>query len=237
MAFDERLRLGVAVAAAAMPDPELGELLPEATGGERGAVVGAEGELARLDRVRGRGSFDEGDRFVGAAAQLQLPGDDLAGAAVDDGHQVRPAVLADPDRRQVELPQLPRPLDPEETGPLPALERPAALDQLPLPHHPEHPLAVDRYAQPAADERGHHPVTVGLVGERLLDDRPLDRIRRRPALRRPPRPRRPVDRLPRDPQHARHGRDGKACRDQLARPGDALAHSQPRNASPAISSS
>src|SRR5262249_30008939 len=63
-----------------------------------------------------RGVFDDGDRFVGAAAQLQLPVDDLAGAAVDDRHQVGPAVLGDPDRGQVELPELPGPLDPEEAG-------------------------------------------------------------------------------------------------------------------------
>ena len=49
--------------------------------------------------------------------------------------------------------------------------------------------------------------------------------------------RRPVERLPADLHHARHGRDAEAARDQLARPGDARAHSQPRNASPAISSS
>jgi hypothetical protein len=51
------------------------------------------------------------------------------------------------------LPQLAGPLDPEEAGPLPALDRAAALDQLPLAHHPQHPLAVDRHAEPAPDER------------------------------------------------------------------------------------
>src|SRR5215207_6305444 len=120
-----------------MLDAELREPGTEAAGGEGGAVVGAEGEIAGLDRVRGGGAFDHGDRFVGAAAELELPGDDLAGAAVDDRHQVAPTVLGDPDARQVELPELPRPLDPEEAGPFPALQRPAALDQLPLPHHPE----------------------------------------------------------------------------------------------------
>jgi hypothetical protein len=69
------------------------------------------------------------------------------------------------------------------------------------------------------------------------------RPRRSPARPRPPadawrRPAtgaasaRPVDRLPRDLQHARHDRDLETAVDQLARPGDALAHSQPRNASP-----
>jgi hypothetical protein len=183
------------------------------------------------------GTLDDGDRLVGAAPELELPADDLAGAAVDDRVQVAPAVLGDPDRGHVELPELPRPLDPEETGPLAALERPAALDQLPLPHHPEHPLAVHRPPQLAPHQGGHHPVAVGLVVAGDLDDRGLDRVGDWPPLRRAPGSRRSVDRLPADLQHARHDRRGKAARDQLARPSDALAHSQPRNASPAISSS
>src|SRR5262249_40020379 len=148
-ALDEGLRLGVAVAAASVTDAELVELRLEATSGEGGAVVRAERKLALLDRVGGGGAFDERDRFVGAAAQLQVPGDDLPGAAVDDRHQVRPAVLGDPDARQIELPQRPWPLDPEEAGPLPPLGLPAALDQLPLSHHPQHALAVDRDTEPA----------------------------------------------------------------------------------------
>jgi hypothetical protein len=62
---------GVAVAAAAMPDPELREPGPETAGGEGGAVVAAERELARLNAVELDGAFDHGDRFGGAAAQLQ----------------------------------------------------------------------------------------------------------------------------------------------------------------------
>jgi hypothetical protein len=146
-------------------------------------------------------------------------------------------VLRDPDARHVELPQLPRPLDPEDAGPLPALERATALDQLALAHHPQHPLAVHRPPQLAPHERGHQPIAVGLVVGRDLDDRLLDRIERRPSLRHRPRRRHSVERLPADLHHPRHRRGGEAARDQLARPGDALAHSQPRNASPAISSS
>ena len=41
--------------------------------------------------------LDERDRLAGAAAELEVPADDLAGAAVDRGHQVAPAVLGDPD--------------------------------------------------------------------------------------------------------------------------------------------
>ena len=52
--FDEGLALGVAVAAAAVPDPELGELCPEAASGEGGAVVASECQLARLDRAPSR---------------------------------------------------------------------------------------------------------------------------------------------------------------------------------------
>src|SRR5581483_1961372 len=58
--------------------------------------------------------FDQLLGFDPAAAQLQVPRDDLARAAVGDRHQARPAVPGDPDARQVELPELPRPLDPEE---------------------------------------------------------------------------------------------------------------------------
>jgi hypothetical protein len=73
-ALDQGLALGVAVAAAAVADRELGQTCFEAAGGEGGAVGGAERQLARLDRVHERGAFGDGDRFVGAAAQLEPPG-------------------------------------------------------------------------------------------------------------------------------------------------------------------
>src|SRR5207248_11612873 len=66
-AFDEGLRLGVAVAAAAMPDPEFAEPGAEAAGGKGRAVVAPEHELAWLDAVHDDGAFDDGDRFGGAA--------------------------------------------------------------------------------------------------------------------------------------------------------------------------
>jgi len=72
---------------------------------------------------------DEDDCFVGAAAQLEVPADDLAGAAVDRGVQVRLAVLGDPDARHVEVPELVGPLDPEEAGTPPPAKRPVALQQ------------------------------------------------------------------------------------------------------------
>src|SRR5215217_7311083 len=49
-------------------------------------------------------------------------------------HQVDPAVLGDPDRGEVQVPELIRPLDAEEPRPAPAIERPAALDQPALAH-------------------------------------------------------------------------------------------------------
>jgi len=85
-ALDEGLRLGVAVAAAPVPDAELGQARLEAAGREGGAVVAPERELALRDCVRRGGACDQLLRFDRAAAQLQLPGDDLAGAAVDDRH-------------------------------------------------------------------------------------------------------------------------------------------------------
>ena len=135
------------------------------------------------------------------------------------------------------MPQLAGPLDPEEAGPLPPLERTAALQQLPLPHHPLRPLAVDRPAELRGGERGDHPVAVGRVrsATSTIAASTGSAGGRRCGGR--PRLRRPVDRLPADLQHARHGRQGEAPRDQFAGTGDAHAHSHPRNASPAISSS
>src|SRR3989442_13127599 len=92
-ALDERLALGVAVAAAAMRDPELDQARLEAASGEGRAVVGAERQLAGLDPAQRARTLDNSDRLVGAAAQAELPRDDLAGAAVDDRVQVAPAML------------------------------------------------------------------------------------------------------------------------------------------------
>jgi hypothetical protein len=79
--LDESLRLRVAVAAAAMADaaPREGEL--EVAGGEGGAVVGSQRERAGPDAAGRGGRLDERDRFLGAATELDVPADDLAGAA------------------------------------------------------------------------------------------------------------------------------------------------------------
>ena len=78
--------------------------------------------------------------------------------------------------------------------------------------------------------------SVGLAA-RDLDDRLLDRRRRRPPLRPAAAARRAVDRLAADLQHARHHRGARpaatSSRDRATR----IAHSQPRKSSPAISSS
>jgi len=52
-------------------DPQLGEPSSEAAGGEGGAVVAAKHQLARLDPRHGGRLFDDRDRLIGAAAQLQ----------------------------------------------------------------------------------------------------------------------------------------------------------------------
>src|SRR2546428_5382740 len=69
-AFDERLRFGVAVAAAPMRDAVLGEPGAEAAAGEGRAVVGTECQRARFDAAGGHGAVDERRRFLRAAAQL-----------------------------------------------------------------------------------------------------------------------------------------------------------------------
>jgi hypothetical protein len=124
------------------------------------------------------------------------------------GHQVDPAVLGDPDRGHVQMPELIRALDAEEPGPAPTPGRAAALDEPALAHHAQHPLAVDRPPEPPAHPRGHQPGAVGRVLHGDVDDRGLDlvhgRLRRR--CRCSPRPRDAVDRLPADFQDARHDR-------------------------------
>src|SRR5215213_11040619 len=94
--LDERLALGIAVAAAAVRDSQSAQDGLERSGGERRAVVGPERQHARCDRSLAGGALDQADRLAGAAAGFQMPGDDLARAAVDRRHQIDPAVLGDP---------------------------------------------------------------------------------------------------------------------------------------------
>jgi len=117
------------------------------------------------------------------------------------------------------------------------MKRAVALQELLLAHHPLGALAVDRRADLSGRERGDHPGAVGRVLARDRDDRLIDRTRDRPRARVGPASWGAVDRLAGDPHHTRHHRGLSPPGDQLAGPGDALSHSQPRNASPAISNS
>src|SRR3954470_21844207 len=105
-----------------------------------------------------------------------------------------------------------------------------------LAHQPLHALAVDLAAQLPAGERGDHAGAVGRVLARNVEHDPIDRVQR-PALTGRRALGAPVDRLAADPGDA--GNDGRwaALRDELAGPGDAHAHSQPRKSSPATSTS
>jgi hypothetical protein len=145
-------------------------------------------------------------------------------------------VLGDPDRCDVEMPELIGPLDAEESRSAAAPLAAATLHQAVLAHEPLHALAVDPIAELAAGERGDHPGLVARVGARDRQHQPIDPVQR-PALTRRWALRPAVDRLPADPRHASDDRGGTALRDELAGPGHALSHSQPRKSSPAISTS
>src|SRR5215210_8270604 len=75
--LDERLALGIAVAAAAMRDPQVREDGLERACGERRAVVGAERQRPGRDAAFGDRVLDQGDALLGAAPELEVPADDL----------------------------------------------------------------------------------------------------------------------------------------------------------------
>src|SRR5205807_8069784 len=133
-----RLALGIAITTAAVSDPEPGEHESGGSRDERGAVVGPERERPWSDALLSDGLFDHRDRLLGAAADRQVPADDLPRAAVDDRVQIHPAVLGDPHRGHVQMPKLAGALDPEEPRPTAARLVRAPLDQLALAHHPQH---------------------------------------------------------------------------------------------------
>src|SRR4051794_23095835 len=89
-----------------MRDGLRAETLAEGAGGVGAAVVGPECQLSRLDAALGDGAVDDRGRFGGAAADIQGPAGDLAGATVDRRVQIGPAVLGDPDAGHVEVPEL-----------------------------------------------------------------------------------------------------------------------------------
>src|SRR5262249_54942985 len=148
---------GVAVAPAAVADAELAEAGSEAAAGESRGVVSAGRQGGGVDPASGGGADEEVDRLLGAGGQLGRPGDDLAGVTVDRRLQVAPAMRGDPDRAEIQVPELIGSLDPEETGTAPPTGRAVSLQQALLAHHPLRPLAVHRPAKLAARERGDHP--------------------------------------------------------------------------------
>jgi hypothetical protein len=68
------------------------------------------------------------------------------------------------------VPQLVGPGHLEEAGPAAAIEPPAALDEPVLEHRAQHALTVHGPTELADHERRDHPVAVGLVGQRDVDD-------------------------------------------------------------------
>src|SRR4051812_23536623 len=98
------------------------------------------------------------------------------------GVQIAPAVLGDPDRRRVQMPELISALDAEEPRPSAPPFRATPPQQPLAAHEPLHALAVDRTAELAARERRDHPVAVGRVRERDRQHDPIDLIGR-PTLR------------------------------------------------------
>ena len=231
--------LGVAVAAAAVADPELGEPRPEAAGGEGGAVVASR---ARARPARSRASAaarsTTRDRFVGAAAQLELPGDDLAGAAVDDRDQVAPAVLGDPDAVMSSCHSCRGRSTRKKPGRfrrssgrrrwISFRSRITRSTRLRLTATPS--LRRTNAQSPSGSRRSGWPsasatiaCSTGSAGGRRCGSRP--------------RRRHPVERLAADPGDTRHHRGRVAFGDELTRAGDALSHSHSRNSFPAISSS
>src|SRR3954468_21822296 len=75
--LDERLALGVAVAAAAVRDAVLGEAGAERAAGERGAIVGAQSQRPGPDIALGDRVVDDRGRLGGAAADIERPAGDL----------------------------------------------------------------------------------------------------------------------------------------------------------------
>lgn len=89
-----KARFRVAVAASAVGDAERADREPCRAGGEGRAIVGAKHERPRQDPLLVDGTLDHRGRLGGAAAQLERPADNLAGAPVDDRVRVAQACSA-----------------------------------------------------------------------------------------------------------------------------------------------
>ena len=130
------------------------------------------------------------------------------------------------------MPELIRARDLKEPRPPPAAFGTLGLQQPMLTHQPLRPLAIDRGAgELARGERRDHPRPIGRILACDAEHHPVGQIKR-PALpaRRALGP--PVDRLAADPRDTCDNCGRAALRDQLAGPGDALSHSQPRKSIP-----
>ncbi len=235
--LDERLGLGVAVAAAAVGDPACGQVLAEAPRGELRPVVGPERQTPGRDRSREDSALDAGDRLVGAGAHVQGPAGDFPGAAVHGDVQVDPAVRRGPDLGHVQVPQLVGAPDPEVARPAAPVGATGALQQPVGAHDALDPLAVDRLAQRPRGQGCDHPGPVDRVRAGDLDDRVVAWSTAARAGAWWAAQDRSVERL------AAHASD--ACDDgglapggdHGAGPGHPGAHVQPRESSPATSSS
>jgi hypothetical protein len=91
--------------------------------------------------------------------------------------RVGPAVLGDPHRGHVEVPQMVWTRHLELAGTATSLRAATVLDEVVLSHHPKDPLAVDRALEQARHDRRDHAVAVGAVVIVVadLDDLVLDR--------------------------------------------------------------
>lgn len=108
--------------------------------------------------------LDAGDRFVQAVADIDGPAGNLAGAAINDGVEIDPAVRCGPDLGHVHVPQPVRAGHPEVAGPAPPVEPTDGLQQSMLARHPLHTFAVHRLTELTCGERSDHPRAVGRVG-------------------------------------------------------------------------
>ena len=119
----------------------------EASAGALRAVVGAErelvGSIARCASAWSRQAI----ACLGSGAQVECPGSDLAGAAVDDRVQVRPAVPSDPELGHVHVPELIGTGDLEKPGRCQPAGMAGRLQELVLAHDPLHPFSIHRHAQ------------------------------------------------------------------------------------------
>lgn len=136
------------------------------------------------------------------------------------------------------MPELVGSSDLEVPGPPAAALAADRLQQPMLAHQPLTALAIDRPARAPGSDRGDHPRSVGgvLVLTRHRQNDAVQLIQRAPVPARRATWAAVVG-LAADPRDPGDQRDRTALRDQFAGSGDAQTHSQPRESSPATSTS